>query len=220
MRRRSISRGSAVMFGQPGLLPLSIDHTRWSSGRAWERREPEVSRAMTDFSGRVLMVGFGSVAQCTLPVLMKHLRIPPRNITVLDLVDQSSLLEQWTSQGVRFVRQQITPDNLAALLATYLRAGDFLIDLAWNIDCCEIVQWCHDHGVLYINTSVEVWDPYDHTVFARPTQRTLYWRHQNLRRQSAKWSQPGSTAVIEHGANPGLISHFTRQALLDIGAGC
>jgi homospermidine synthase len=163
------------------------------------------------------MVGFGSVAQCTLPVLMKHLRIPPRNITVLDLVDQSSLLEPWTSQGVRFVRQQITPDNLATLLATYLRAGDFLIDLAWNIDCCEIVQWCHEHGVLYINTSVEVWDPYDHTVFARPTQRTLYWRHQNLRQQSAKWSQPGTTAVIEHGANPGLISHFARQALLDIG---
>ena len=32
----------------------------------------------------------------------------------------------------------------------------------------------------------------------------------------AKWSEPGPTAVIEHGANPGLISHFTKQALLDI----
>ena len=33
----------------------------------------------------------------------------------------------------------------------------------------------------------------------------------------ASWKQAGSTAVIEHGANPGLISHFTKHALLDIG---
>ena len=50
----------------------------------------------------------------------------------------------------------------ARCLGEYLGPGDLLIDLAWNIDCCEILQWCHDHGVLYINTSVEVWDPYDH----------------------------------------------------------
>ncbi len=30
------------------------------------------------------------------------------------------------------------------------------------------------------------------------------------------WSEPGPTAVVEHGANPGLISHFTKHALLDI----
>ena len=33
---------------------------------------------------------------------------------------------------------------------------------------------------------------------------------------AAGWSEPGPTAVIEHGANPGLISHFTKHALLDI----
>ena len=30
-------------------------------------------------------------------------------------------------------------------------------------------------------------------------------------------AQPGPTAVLEHGANPGLISHFTKQGLIDIG---
>ena len=29
--------------------------------------------------------------------------------------------------------------------------------------------------------------------------------------------EPGPTAVLEHGANPGLISHFTKQGLIDIG---
>ena len=49
---------------------------------------------------------------------------------------------------------------MAAILGKHLSAGDLLIDLAWNIDACEILQWCHDHGVLYVNTSTELWDPY------------------------------------------------------------
>jgi homospermidine synthase len=100
-------------------------------------------------------------------------------------------------------------------LSKHLSAGDILIDLAWNIDACEILQWCHDKGVLYINTSVELWDPYAGGK-KHPTERTLYWRHMNLRRMFAKWKQKGATAVIEHGANPGLISHFTKQGLTDI----
>ena len=176
-----------------------------------------MSEALVEFNKRVVLLGFGSVAQCTLPILVKHLRVPLQNITVLDFEDQAPLLESWTSQGVRFVRQRITRDNLGAVLGQYLEAGDLLIDLAWNIECCELLDWCHQHGVLYINTSVEVWDPYDRGLYSHPTQRTLYWRHQNVRRLRAGWSEPGPTAVLEHGANPGLISHFTKQALLDIG---
>jgi len=163
------------------------------------------------------MVGFGSVAQCTLPILLDHVQVPPENITVLDLEDKAKDLEQWTARGVKFVRREITPDNLGSLLGEYLSAGDLLIDLAWNIDCCEIVGWCHDQGVLYINTSVEVWDPYDTSLYSQPTQRTLYYRHQNLARLRQSWPEPGPTAVVEHGANPGLISHFTKQGLMDIG---
>ncbi len=176
-----------------------------------------MSNAPVEFSKRVLMVGYGSVAQCTLPILVRHLRVPLSNITVLDFEDRAGQLKQWTEQGVRFVREEITPENLGEVLGRFLGPGDLLIDLAWNIDCCEIVGWCHDRDVLYINTSVEVWDPYDHSIYSHPTQRTLYWRHQNLCRLRESWSEPGTTAILEHGANPGLISHFTKQALLDIG---
>lgn len=171
---------------------------------------------MREFQKRVLLLGFGSVAQCTLPVLFKHLKVAPANVTVLDFEDQSALVKPWTDQGVRFVCDRVTPENLGALLGKYVGAGDVLIDLAWNIDCGEILQWCHDHGVLYINTSVEVWDPYDREHYAHPTQRTLYARHLKLRQRKAGWKEPGPTAVIEHGANPGLISHWTKQGLLDI----
>src|SRR5262249_8379402 len=171
---------------------------------------------MLTFDRRVLFVGFGAVARCTLPILLKHVQIPPQQITILDFEPNEAALRPWLEQGMTFVKDRITPENLGTLLAQHVSSGDLLIDLAWNIDCCEIVQWCHEQGVLYINTSVELWDPYSTAEDKHPTVRTLYWRHMNLRRLVARWTEPGPTAVLEHGANPGLISHFTKQALLDI----
>ena len=171
---------------------------------------------MIDFKKRVMFLGYGAVEQCALAVFVKHFRIPLENITVLDFEDRSERLKPWTAQGVRFVRKRITPQNLGSELAKHLSAGDLLVDLAWNIDCCEIIQWCHDRGVLYINTSVEVWDPYGGAKQKHPTERTLYWRHMNIRRMTAGWREPGPTAIIEHGANPGLISHWTKRGLIDV----
>ena len=171
---------------------------------------------MIRFAKKVLMIGYGAVARCTLPIFLKHVKVPCENITVLDFEDHAELLRPWTDRGVRFVRQRVTPENLGAVLGRYLSAGDLLIDLAWNIDCCEILQWCHDRDVLYINTSVELWDPYAGNRSKHPTERTLYRRHLQVRALAGGWSRPGPTAVIEHGANPGLISHFTKQGLLDI----
>jgi homospermidine synthase len=172
---------------------------------------------MIKFRNRILFVGYGAVAQCTLPILVKHLDMPCRNITVMDFEDRRKVLQPWLKRGVQFVRKRVTRGNLGNLLSKHVRAGDVIIDLAWNIDCCEILQWCHDRGVLYVNTSVELWDPYENAKNASPQKMTLYWRHMNIRRMTAKWSRPGPTAVLEHGANPGLISHFTKQGLIDIG---
>ncbi len=171
---------------------------------------------MPAFSQRILFVGFGAVARCTLPILLQHIDIDPRRITIMDFDPDEVALRPWIERGMTFVKDRVAEDNLGALLGRHLSAGDLLIDLAWNIDCGEVLQWCHDRGVLYINTSVELWDPYAGAENKHPTERTLYWRHIKLRRQIASWSEPGPTAVIEHGANPGLISHFTKQALLDI----
>ncbi|MCE2862238.1 MAG: Homospermidine synthase [Verrucomicrobiota bacterium] len=172
---------------------------------------------MIEFKQRILFVGYGAVAECTLPILFKHLKVPARNVTIMDFEDRAAKLARWTAKGVRFVRDRVTRENMGRLLAKHAGRGDLIIDLAWNIDACEILQWCHDHGVMYINTSTELWDPYAAGPNQHPTEKTLYWRHMNLRRMTSRWSEPGPTAVIEHGANPGLISHFVKQGLIDIG---
>lgn len=170
---------------------------------------------MLPFKNKILFVGYGAVAECTLPILFKHLRVPAKNVTVMDFENRQAKLAPWIRKGVRFVRDRVTEKNMKTMLAKHVGPGDILIDLAWNIDALEILQWCHDHGVRYINTSTELWDPYKSG--SHPTEKTLYWRHMNLRRMLKKWKTKGPTAVIEHGANPGLISHFVKQGLIDIG---
>lgn len=167
--------------------------------------------------GRVVVLGCGSVAQCVLPMLLDHFSWDPATVTVIESRSNRDRVASSLARGVRYEQFEITRDNLTPTLARHLGDGDLLIDLAWNIDLSELLEWCRDHNVRYLNTSVEVWDPYDGPASVRPQERTLYWRHMALRRQLARWgANDGPSAVVEHGANPGLVSHFTKQALVDV----
>src|SRR3989338_8756899 len=77
------------------------------------------------------------------------------------------------------------------------------------------MSWCHDNKVLYVNTSVEEWDPYADIDKKTPLEKSLYYRHMILRKMTAGGST-STTAVVDHGANPGLISHFTKKGIVDI----
>jgi homospermidine synthase len=179
---------------------------------------PAIPDGKIPFGGRVLLLGCGSVSRCLQPLLLRHLDLAsPDRLTIMDFEDLRERIPETLAAGVRYVQERITPESMDRLLSEHLGAGDLLIDLAWNIDCGEIVQWCHDHGVLYVNTSVELWDPYTEAPSEPPPERTLYVRHMALRKRTAGWSSPGPTAVVEHGANPGLVSHWTKRALTDLG---
>lgn len=168
------------------------------------------------FSGRILMLGFGGVAKCTLPLLLKHLAVSPAQITIVDMVDARASLADLLQQGLTFRQEKLERETLGRQLAALVKRGDLIVDLAWNIGCTDLLTWCHENGVLYINTSVELWDPYK--ADPDPCARTLYVRHMAIRELMRSWKdRPGPTAVVEHGANPGLVSHFTKVALLDIG---
>ncbi|MFZ9782132.1 MAG: saccharopine dehydrogenase NADP-binding domain-containing protein, partial [Bacilli bacterium] len=168
------------------------------------------------FNQRILIIGFGSVAQCTLPILFKHINVKYDHVTVMDFEDKQALLQPWIDQGVHYAREKINQSMIAEQLEKYLQPGDMLIDLAWNIGAEDIIQWCHDHEVNYLNTSIELWDPYTASHQKHPTEKTLYYRHMRLRDMMKSWKKKGPTIITEHGANPGLISSLVKQGLIDI----
>ena len=129
---------------------------------------------------RVLVLGCGSVAQCAVPLIIRDLGIEPHRCTIVDFVDNRHRVAEVLALGVTYEQARLTPDNLDAFLSAHVGDGDLLLDLAWNIDNPTILQWCRDHGVRYLNTSVELWDPYEDLASTPPLERTLYVRHQSL----------------------------------------
>jgi homospermidine synthase len=168
-----------------------------------------------EFKNKVLIIGYGAVAKCMLPILLRHVTIPLEQITIMDFKDKSADLKAWTAGGLCFVKKKVTQENLERTLGEYLSPGGLLIDEAWNIDSCDLAQWCHDHEVLYVNTSVEAWDPDSGIETASPYEKTLYFRQMRLMELTKDWND-APTCVVDHGANPGLISHFAKQGLVDI----
>src|SRR4029079_8620889 len=79
----------------------------------------------------------------------------------------------------------------------------------------DLIALCQERGALYLDTSVEPWHGAYTDVSLAPATRTNY----ALREEALAVRHPGArqpTALLTHGANPGLASHFVKQALLDI----
>ncbi len=171
----------------------------------------------TVFGGRIVVFGCGTIGQCILPMLFEAFELSPERITVVEADDHSAFLEPWRAAGLEYLIRRVTPDTLAEVAGAAAKAGDLLINLSVGIDSVELADWCHRNGVLYVDTAIEPWEEnvWD---FDLPTQeRTEYAYHQRARRTAAEgWWADGPTAVITHGANPGLVNHFVKAALLDI----
>ncbi|HOK45506.1 MAG TPA: hypothetical protein PLK67_06225, partial [Bryobacteraceae bacterium] len=62
-----------------------------------------------DFEHRIVITGYGIVAQAALPLLMKHVNVRPGQITVIDFCDRTEALRPWLETGtVRFVKERVT----------------------------------------------------------------------------------------------------------------
>lgn len=171
---------------------------------------------MIEFNGKIVITGFGVVARAALPMLLKHVRVPLQNITVIDFADREEALRPWTAKGLRFVRERVTPLSLGRLLSAHVGRGGLIIDLAWSIDFFDILEWAHHNEVLYVNASLESWDAVAE-MHRSALEKSLYARYERLLPIAARWAET-TTAVIDHGSNPGLVSHFVKRGLLDIGA--
>jgi len=171
------------------------------------------------FDGRILMLGCGSVGQCTLPLVRRHVDVPAERITVMDFADVRAKIEDSLQAGVIFKQARLTQEDYASLLGQLVGPGDVIVDLSWNVETFDMLEWCGEHNVNYLNTSLEEWDPYGDIENKSPYERSLYSRQMRVRLLKGRLnsrSKPSATAIIDHGANPGLVSHFTKRALLEI----
>src|SRR4051794_30787386 len=107
------------------------------------------------FDRRILVIGCGAVSQCALPLFLDHLDMPGERITVLEMADNRAFIADALKRGVRYVQERITREQYREQLARHAGPGDIIVDLAWNLGCTDLLDWCYQNQVRYLNTSVE-----------------------------------------------------------------
>jgi homospermidine synthase len=165
------------------------------------------------FSGRMVIVGFGSIGQGALPLLLRHIAIDPSQITIVTAEERGH--DEARALGIRFILEPLTRDNYVRVLEPLLGAGDFLVNVSVEVSSVALFELCRRRGALYLDTCIEPWPGGYTDPSLSPSLRSNY----ALRESALKLRQNGApTAVLTHGANPGLVSHLVKEALLNVAA--
>jgi homospermidine synthase len=166
--------------------------------------------------GPIVMIGFGSIGKGVLPLIERHFAYDRDRFVVIDPSDKDR--EILDARGIRFIKQAVTRETYADLLKPLLTAGTgqgFCVNLSVDTSSLDIMELCRDIGALYIDTVVEPWPGFYFDKSAGPEARTNYALRETVR--AAKAKRPGGTTAVSCcGANPGMVSWFVKQALLDI----
>jgi homospermidine synthase len=166
------------------------------------------------YSGRVVILGFGSIGQGTLPLILRHVEMDPKRIAIVTAEERGRTEAE--DLGITFILNPLTRENYVRVLDPMLGPGDFLLNLSVEVSSIALIEFCHRKGVLYLDTCIEPWPGGYTDTSLSPSQRSNYALREHALELRRKTGGKGPTAILTHGANPGLVSHFVKQALLDV----
>ena len=91
----------------------------------------------------------------------------------------------------------------------------FCVNLSVDTSSVALMELARELGVLYIDTVVEPWTGFYFDTSLGPDERSNYALRETM--LAARRRNPGgTTAVSTCGANPGMVSWFVKQALVNI----
>ena len=165
------------------------------------------------FKGKILMLGCGSIGQAILPLIFKHLAIKPKQLSIIEADNRGAKVTK--KYGVKHTVCKLTKTNYKKELRKRVGRGDFLLNLSVDTSSADIMELCHMLGVLYLDTVAEPWKGFYTDPRLSAEERSNYALRETILALKRK-HKVGPTAVSCMGANPGLVSSFVKQALLNI----
>ena len=181
--------------------------------------KPETARPLhARFDGPIVMIGFGSIGKGTLPLLERHLAFDREKFAVIapEGADRHLLDER----QLRFIHEAITKENYRDVLTPLLTTGPgrgMIVNLSVDTSSVDLMEFAKDLDAFYIDTVVEPWPGLYTDPHLSISQRSNYALREGV--LALRRRRPGGvTAVSCCGANPGMVSWFVKQALLDVAA--
>lgn len=173
------------------------------------------SRTLPSFRGRVVVVGFGSIAQALVPLLFEALGVTPGQVLVIDSVADRQGVAR--ALGVELRVQMLDADNYEDVLQPLLAPGDFLVNLAVDVCSLDLVRLCHRRGAFYLDADNQPWPGRYENPALSASQRSNYALREEML-AFGRDHRDGPTACITQGANPGLVNSLLKVALLNMAA--
>ncbi len=166
--------------------------------------------------GAIVVIGFGSIGKGVLPLIERHFQFDRQHLVVIDPDDSDrALLDE---RGIRFIQTALTRENYRDVLKPLLTAGKgqgFCVNVSVDTSSLAIMEFCREIGSLYIDTVIEPWPGFYFDKTLGPDARTNYALRETL--LAARRRNPGGTTAVSCcGANPGMVSWFVKQALVNL----
>ena len=156
---------------------------------------------------KIIVLGYGAIGRGFLDLCLSS------DLNVDYIVIDQTLPAISTLGPVGFLRVTLTADNLQSVLEQRVGQGDVVVHLTGTVDTFAVLEICRTLGAMYLDTANSFWpSALDDAEAARRTQLEY---HKRVRGYAQKrMSRTSPTVLINHGANPGLVSHFTKAAML------
>lgn len=169
-----------------------------------------------DIDGPIIMIGFGSIGRGTLPLIERHFNFDRTRLVVID--PRADIARFLAEKGIRHIQTHLTKENYKEVLKPLLkgvRGQGFCVNLSVDAASVDLMRICRKHGMLYIDTVVEPWPGFYFDADADNAARTNYSLRETMLKEKAR-RPGGTTAVSTCGANPGMVSWFVKQALVNL----
>lgn len=164
---------------------------------------------MIKFEGRIVQFGFGAVGKSFYEKVSKEIRFNENKYYVI--TRDAYEFDAYVNLGgivANFITREVTRENFREVFEPYLSSGDLLIDFADTVGTGDICDWCAQRNIMYLNTGEADWPDHWYCIFEEnERKRALREKHG----QSRTTNQ--CPIVLQHGNNPGLVSHFVKAAL-------
>jgi homospermidine synthase len=162
--------------------------------------------------GNLVVIGYGSIARGTLPLVLERFDIRPDQVTVVEPLP--TFEQEVKSFGYGWIQARLEPHNYDRILRPLVGVpGSFILNLSVGVSSVDLIRLARECDALYLDTCIEPWEGFYLNQKLSRKERSNY----RLRQDALEERRPGHqdpTALLCMGANPGLASVFVKKALM------
>ena len=164
---------------------------------------------MIEFKNKIIQFGFGAVGKSFFEKVSNEIKFDKDKYFVIskDKLECTYFLELGGNVN-NFIVADITRENFKLVFSKYLDEGDLLIDFADSVGTKDFIEWCTTKNIMYLNTGETDWSDNWYNIFEENLKKNKL--RDELKKNNNLNKYP---IVLQHGNNPGLVSHFVKAGL-------